>query len=102
MTKKKWGIVIGLGVAACMAALAIIVIVWFFGLGNILWSLGLTGVNGSLPVYTTEQVLSSHPGYRRSTATSGTNVYVCDFEEQMLHLQNYDPTDVIGRFSFGN
>jgi hypothetical protein len=102
MTKKKKLILIALGIPVCVATLVIVAVVWFFGLGNILWSLGLTGVDGSLPVYATEQVLSSHPGYRRTTATSGTNVYVCDFEEQMLHLQNYDPTDVIGRFSFGN
>jgi hypothetical protein len=102
MSKNKWLILIALGIPVCMAMLVVMAVVWFFGLGNILWSLGLTGVDVSLPVYTTEQVLSSHPGYRRTTATSGTNVYVSDFEEQMLHVQDYDPTNAIGRFSFGN
>jgi hypothetical protein len=102
MTKKKWLILIALGIPVCVAMLVMVAVVWFFGLGNILWSLGLTGVDQTLPVYTTEQVLSSHPGYRRTTATSGTNVYVCDFEEQMLHLQDYDPNHVIGRSPFGN
>jgi hypothetical protein len=94
MSKKKWLILIALGMVACMATLVIALIVWFFGFGE-------PGVDRFLPVYTIDQVLSSHPGYRRTTATSGTNVYVSDFEEQMLQLQDYYPSHVIGRSPFG-
>jgi fumarylacetoacetate (FAA) hydrolase family protein len=46
-----------------------------------------------LPVYTVEQTDSTYPGYRRSTATSRTTVYVNDFEESALLLANTDPTN---------
>jgi hypothetical protein len=92
MTKKKWLILIALGVVA-LVSIAFLTSV-FLGVGE-------PPINPLLPVYTTEQVLSSHPGYRRTTATSGTNVYVSDFEEQMLQLQDYYPANVIGRSPFG-
>src|SRR5271155_4913663 len=92
MSKKKWLILIGLGAVLCVVALVSVVF---------LISMGEPPVNPLLPVYTTEQVLSSHPGYRRTTATSGTNVYVSDFEEQMLQLQDFYPSHVIGRSPFG-
>src|SRR5208283_2616402 len=85
-----------LGAVLCMAAVVSIAF-----LVSVFLVVGEPPINPLLPVYTTEQVPSSHPGYRRTTATSGTNVYVSDFEEQMLQLQNYDPTNVIGRSPFG-
>jgi len=94
MSKMKWLILIAAGTAVGVAALAIVSIVWFIGFGS-------TGVNPLLPVYTTEQVPSTHSGYRHTTATSGTNVYISDFEEQMLQLQDYYPNHVIGRSPFG-
>jgi hypothetical protein len=96
MSKKKWLIVIGLGVGLCVVGLVSIafLISVFLGVGE-------PPINPLLPVYTTDQVPSTHPGYRRTTATSGTNVYVSDFEEQMLQLQNCDPNNVIGRSPFG-
>ena len=94
MSKKKWLILIAVGMVACVAMLVTALIAWFFGLGD-------AGVDRFLPVYTTEQVPSAHPGYRRTTAMSGTNVYVSDFEEQMLQLQDYYPSHVIGRSPFG-
>jgi hypothetical protein len=96
MSKKKWLIVIGLGVVLCVVGLVSIAC-----LVGVFLVVGEPPVNPLLPVYTTDQVDSAHPGYRRTTATSGTNVYVSDFEEQMLQLQNYDPTHVIGRSQFG-
>jgi hypothetical protein len=95
MTRKKWLILIALGMAVCVTVtVAIVLIVWFVGFGD-------TAVDRFLPVHTIDQTASTHPGYRRTTATSGTNVYVCDFEEQMLQLQDYYPNNVIGRSPFG-
>jgi hypothetical protein len=55
-----------------------------------------------LPVYTHDQVSSTHPGYRRSTITCGTSVYVNDYDEYALQLQNPDPANAVGRAPFGN
>ncbi|MGD0059178.1 MAG: hypothetical protein ABSD58_07145 [Verrucomicrobiia bacterium] len=96
MSKKKWLILIGLGVALCVVALVSIAF-----LVSVFLVVGAPPINPLLPVYTIDQGASAHPGYRRTTATSGTNVYVSDFEEQMLQLQNYDPNHVIGRSLFG-
>ncbi len=96
MSKKKWLILIGLGVALCVVALVSIAF-----LVSVFLVVGAPPINPLLPVYTIDQGASAHPGYRRTTATSGTNVYVSDFEEQMLQLQNYDPNHVIGRSPFG-
>lgn len=96
-------ILIALAMAVCVTTAAIVLIVfivWTVGLGNILWSVGLTGVDRTLPVYTLQQVPSTHPGYRRTTVTSGTTVYVNDYDEQALQLQNQGPTNAIGRFSY--
>ncbi|MGA2604805.1 MAG: hypothetical protein ABSG14_11310 [Verrucomicrobiia bacterium] len=105
MSKIKWLILIAVGMAVCVTTVAIVLIVfmvWTVGLGNILWSLGLKGVDRTLPVYTIEQVPSAHPGYRRTTVTSGNTVYVNDYEEYPLLLQNQSPTNAVGRMAFGN
>jgi hypothetical protein len=54
------------------------------------------------PVYHEDQVDSTHAGYRKTTMTSGTAVYVNDYEEYSLVLQNPEPTRVIGRRPFGD
>lgn len=56
----------------------------------------------SLPVYTTEQTDSAHPGYLRSTVSTAGAEYVNDLEEQSLHIIETDPKRVVGRSSFGN
>ena len=56
----------------------------------------------SLPVYTTEQTDSAHPGYRRTIVSTAGAEYVNDFEEQSLQIINTDPKRVVGRSRFGN
>jgi len=89
----KWLIVIVVAVVACVAAAIIALIVWITGFDR---------GDPSLPVYTLTQVPSAHPGYLRTTTSSGTMVYVNDFEEYALRLQDFDPTHAIGRPPFGN
>jgi hypothetical protein len=54
-------------------------------------------VTTGLPIYTSEQSASSHAGYRHSTLTCGTEVYVSDYEEACLQLAYPDPQTAIGR-----
>ena len=93
-TKTKWLILIGVGMAACVTMVAIVVIAWFFGLGNF-------GVDGWLPVYRIEQTASAHPGFLRTTVTSGTSVFVSDYDEYALQLQDVEPKNAIGRGPIG-
>ena len=93
-TKKKWLILIGLGMAVCVAVVAILCFAWFFGLGNV-------GVDGWLPVYSIEQTASAHPGFLRTTVTSGTSVFVSDYDEYALQLQDVEPKNAIGRGPVG-
>jgi hypothetical protein len=51
----------------------------------------------SLPLYTTDQTDSAHPGYRRTTLTSGNTVYENDYTEESLQLINVSPTQTVGR-----
>ena len=60
------------------------------------------GLTGSGPVYSLDQTDSAHAGYRRTTITSGGNVFVHDFEEYSLQLADSDPKQVVGRTKFGN
>jgi hypothetical protein len=59
------------------------------------------GLTGSGPVYSFDQTDSAHAGYRRTTITSGSTVFVHDFEEYSLQLANFDPKHVVGRAKFG-
>ena len=52
----------------------------------------------SLPVYKMEQTDSVHEGYRRTTMSSGSTVYVQDYEEYALGSINSAPIEMIGRF----
>lgn len=48
-----------------------------------------------------DQIDSTHPGYRRTTITSGTTVYVSDYEEYGLVLMDPEPKKVVGQFGIG-
>ena len=94
MSTKKWLILIALGTVGCVAVVAILCFAWFFGLGNV-------GADGWLPVYKIEQTPSAHPGFLRTTVTSGTSVFVSDYDEYALELQNREPKNAIGRGPIG-
>jgi hypothetical protein len=63
---------------------------------------GAPSVDPSLPVYTTSQTASMHPGHRRTTISGAGEVYVNDFEEASLHLAVGEPTEVVGRTRSGS
>src|SRR6266404_2306911 len=93
-TKAKWLILIAVGMAVCVAMVGIVCVAWFFGLGNF-------KVGGWLPVYKIEQTASAHPGFLRTTVTSGTSVFVSDYDEYALQLQDVEPKNAIGRGPIG-
>jgi len=93
-TKKNWLILIAVGMAVCVTMVGIVIVVWFFGLGNV-------GVDGWLPVYSIQQTASAHPGFLRTTVTSGTSVFVSDYDEYALQLQDVEPKNAIGRGPIG-
>ncbi len=93
-TKTKWLILIGVGMVACVTMVGIVCVAWFFGLGNF-------GVDGWLPVYRIEQTASAHPGFLRTTVTLGTSVFVSDYDEYALQLQDVEPRNAIGRGPIG-
>jgi hypothetical protein len=65
--------------------------------GIILGVCGCSPTDLFLPAYKMDQTDSSHPGYRRTTLTSGSTVYENDYTEQSLQLQNTAPTQIVGR-----
>src|SRR5262245_3680630 len=71
-------------------------------LGGLGTGCGMSSIDPSLPVYTAEQTDSKHPGYRRTTVSTQGAVYVNDFEEAALMLDNREPTEVVGRRQFGD
>jgi hypothetical protein len=93
MSKKKWWIVVSVAVALCLAAVAALYIVLFV--------IPKLSEDHSLPTYTTEQIASTHPGYRHTTLVFGNSVYVNDYEEYPLRLINPEPTQVIGLYGIG-
>jgi hypothetical protein len=94
-TKNKWVmLLIALGLVGCVAVVAILCFAWFFGLGR-------AGVDGWMPVYSIEQTASAHPGFLRTTVTSGTSVFVSDYDEYALQLQDVEPKNAIGRGPIG-
>ncbi len=97
-TQKRYIILIAAAVL-CLATAGVLAI----GIGFFM-SRG-SSVDSSLRVYKTGQVPSSHPGYLRSTMTSGDDLYVNDYEEAALRLANPEPTKVIalkGNFGYSN
>jgi hypothetical protein len=94
--KKRFIILIAVAVLGLGAAGVLAVGVWFFAAG------GAEDGHG-LRIYKTDQVASSHDGFRRSTMTSGNDVYVNDYEEAGLQLVNPEPTTVFalkGNFGY--
>jgi len=94
MSTKKWLLLIVLGMAVCVTMVAIVCVAWFFGLGR-------AGVDGWMPVYSIEQTPSAHPGFLRTTVKSGTSVFVSDYDEYALQLQDIEPKNAIGRGPIG-
>lgn len=88
MKNKKQSISIAIGVFLC----GIVLCAAMLCLGGYAFS------PLSLPVYKMEQTDSIHEGYRRTTMTSGSTVYVQDYEEYALGSINSAPTEMIGRF----
>jgi hypothetical protein len=94
-TRTKWLMVGGAIAVVGVLAIGAVVVGWFV-LEEV------PPANLLLPVYTLEQVDSTHPWYRRTTVKLGSAVYVEDFEDYGLELWNPVPTVGIGRPSFGN
>jgi hypothetical protein len=90
MSVKKWLLLLALGVVLCVGMVVLAVVVF------VMWPRGRPA-DLLLPVYTMEQTDSSHPGYHRTTITSGTNVYVNDYEEAALFAFGSEPTKAVGR-----
>ncbi len=85
MPVKKRFIVLIAAAVLCLATAGVLAVgLWFFT------ATGTTDVPG-MRVYRTDQVDSSHAGYRRSTMTAGDDVYINDYEEAALRLVNPDP-----------
>ena len=99
MTKKQWFIL-----AAALLALGAIgvALVLALALGFFAGHQEATADGSGLPVYTSEQSASSHAGYRHSTLTCGSDVFVNDYEEAALQMMTSDPKPVIGRMAFGD
>jgi hypothetical protein len=99
MTKKHWFIL-----AAAFLALGVIAVALMLALalGFFAGHEEATTVGSGMPVYTSEQSASSHAGYRHSTLTCGTDVFVNDYEEAALQMMTSDPEPVIGRMAFGD
>jgi hypothetical protein len=93
-SKKKWLIVAVLGAVLGVVAVGVV------GVGLVLGVIPKPG-EIFLPVYTFQQTSSTHPNYRRTTVTAGTNVFVQDFEEYAIRLAYSEPTNVIGRTRYG-
>jgi len=93
LSKKKWLIVVSVVVVLGLAAMAALC-VFLFVVPNLF-------EDHILPVYTTEQIPSSHPGYRRTTLLTKGSVYVNDYEDYPLRLINPEPAQVIGRYGAG-
>jgi hypothetical protein len=91
MSKKKWFLLaaVGLGLIGMVS-----VVSWFIGF--LAGPEATTGANSLLPIYTMDQTVSSHDGYRRNTMASGSDVFVNDYEEAALQLANPEPSTVIG------
>jgi hypothetical protein len=93
MTKKGCLILAAVGIGCGLAGVALTLLLFF---GPFSGFADRTSLDPTKPVYLVEQSASSHPGYRHSTATCGSEVYVNDYEEAGLELANPEPTTVIG------
>ncbi len=100
MSRKHW-VIFAVAIAFFGLFGAAIVLALIFGFFA---ERAVASVAGTeLPVYTSDQSASSHPGYRHSTLTRGSEVYVNDYEEAGLQLANPEPNTFIGRMgNIGN
>lgn len=94
MSPKKWWLLLG----AVMAGGGMTVVLGLISLFVIPW----LRVDHSLPIYTSQQTASTHPGHWHTTLTCGNLVYVNDSEEASLQLIQRDPTTAVGRQAFGD
>jgi hypothetical protein len=98
MSRKKWFIlaaaIFALGVIGTLLMLALV-------LGFFAGHEEVAGTSLGLPVYKLDQTASSHAGYRRTTLTSGSDVYVSDYEEAALRLTTSEPKPAIGSYGIG-
>jgi hypothetical protein len=95
MSKNKWLMLFTLAVALCMMAVLYLGII-----GGFVSQRYNPTYFGS--VYTfLEQIPSSHNGYLRTSLSSGSEVYVNDYDEYSLLLENTNPTQVVGRTEYG-
>lgn len=93
MAKRKWFILAAVGIGlGLMGVGLLLVFVFSFVAGHE----DTTGAGSLLPIYTMDQTVSSHAGYRRNTVASGSDVFVNDYEEASLQLTNPEPSTVIG------
>ncbi len=96
--KKRFVVLIAAAVLCLICAGAVAVGVGYFFFRG-------TPAAPGLRLYRIDQVASTHPGYRKSTMTSGDEVYVNDYEESGLQLVNPAPSTVIalkGNFGHSN
>jgi len=94
MSKKKWFILAAVGIGLGLMGMALVLVFGFFAF--LAGHEETTGAASLLPIYTMDQSVSSHAGYRRNTMASGSDVFVNDYEEACLQLANPEPTTVVG------
>jgi hypothetical protein len=99
MSKTKWLI---LAAAVFVFGGICVVVVLAMAFGFFIGHQETANDGAGLPVYSSNQIASKHPGYRRDTLTCGTNVFVHDYEEDCLQLMTTEPRPFIGRYSFGD
>ena len=93
MSKKKWIILAVTGIALVLMGMVLTASLMLDFLAG---HEETTGAASLLPIYTMDQTVSSHAGYRRNTMASGSDVFVNDYEEAALQLANPEPSTVIG------
>src|SRR5450756_770377 len=100
MSKKKWLILLVLGL---VSGLLVVALVLAMALGFFAGHMEAVSGGSDLPVYTSEQSASVHPGYRHTTLTCGQDVFVNDYEEACLQPAFAEPQSFIGFMgSIGN
>ena len=96
MSKKKWNILVAAGIGLGLLGMALLLVLVFGFFAFIAGHEETTGAASLLPIYTMDQSVSSHAGYRRNTMASGSDVFVNDYEEDCLQLANPEPSTVVG------
>jgi hypothetical protein len=93
MSKKKWIIIAAVGMGLGLMGIAGLLVLGFCLFAG---HEETTGDGSLLPIYTMDQSVSSHAGYRRNIMASGSDVFVNDYEEEALQLANPEPSTVVG------